>query len=167
MLRAIFGFACLLLSIQGATVPRPLADIAVPIEGGKKLRLNQYRGKVMVVALISTTCEHCINSIKLLGQLQKEYGARGFQAFAVAADDLAEKKIESLARLQLGIPIGYLDQETTMKLCDFKRDDHPFVPIFMFVDKKGTIRFQYADKEDFFNNEEKNTRYFIEALLKQ
>ena len=57
MLRAIFGFACLLLSIQGATVPRPLADIAVPIEGGKKLRLNQYRGKVMLVALISTTCD--------------------------------------------------------------------------------------------------------------
>ena len=50
---------------------------------------------------------------------------------------------------------------------DFKRDDHPFVPMYMFVDKKGTVRFQYTGKDDFFKNEEKNTRLLIEGLLKQ
>ena len=166
MFRALFAFACVLASVQGASVPRPLADVAVPVSSGKKISLSQYKGKVMLVVLISTTCEHCIDSVKMIGQLQKEYGPRGFQAFAVAADDMAQAKIESITRLGLGFPIGYLDQDTTMRLCDFKRDDHPFVPIFMFVDKKGMVRYQYADKEDFFKNEEKNTRYFIEALLK-
>jgi len=39
--------------------------------------------------------------------------------------------------------------------------------MYMFVDKKGNVRFQYAGKDDFFKNEEKNTRILIEALLKQ
>jgi len=50
---------------------------------------------------------------------------------------------------------------------DFKLEDHPFVPIYMFVDRKGTIRFQYSGKEDFFKNEEPNTRLLVQNLLKQ
>ena len=167
MLRVLLAFVCLLVSVQGASVPRPLADVSVNTPDGKKLRLSQYRGKVMVVALISTTCAHCINSMQLLSQFQKEYGAKGFQVVAVGADDLAAKSVGSFTRLQLGYPLSYLDQVTTMQLCDFKREDHPFVPMYLFVDKKGTVRFQYSGNEDFFKNEEKNTRILIEGLLKQ
>jgi glutathione peroxidase-family protein len=167
MTRFVFAFVCLLVSIQGASTPRPLADVTVPTSDGKKIRLNQYRGKVMLVALVSTVCEHCISSLQLLSRLQKEYGPRGFQMFAVAANDEAEKTVSGLARLNLGFPLGYLDQNTTMQLCDFKREDRPFVPMYLFVDKKGTVRFQYAGKDDFFKAEEKNTRILIEALLKQ
>jgi hypothetical protein len=106
--------------------------------------------------------------LQLLSQLQKEYGPQGFQVVAVAADDMAAKMVGPLTRLrQFGFPLGYLDQNTTMELCDFKRDDRPFVPMYLFVDKKGTVRFQYAGKDDFFQKEEKNTRILIEALLKQ
>ena len=165
-MRFVLAFVCLLVSMQAASLPRPLADISVPTPEGK-IRLSKYRGKVMLVALISTTCEHCIVSMQLLSQLQKEYGPRGFQVFAVAADDMAAKMVGPLTRLrQPGFPLGYLDHNTTMELCDFKRDDHPFVPMYLFVDKKGTVRFQYAGKEDFFKNEEKNTRILIEALFK-
>src|SRR5947208_612966 len=113
MFRAVLASACLLVSLQGASVPRPLEDVSVPVAGGKKIRLTQYRGKVMVVALISTTCEPCINSAKMLGQLQKEYGPKGFQAFAITADDHGELVIGAITRLGLGFPIGYLDQTTT------------------------------------------------------
>jgi len=168
MFRSVLAFACLLVSVQGASLPRPLADISVPMPDGKRIRLSQYRGKVMVVALISTTCSHCIDSLQLLSQIQKDYAPRGFQAFAVAADDMAAKMVGPITRLrQPGFPLGYLDQNTTMQLCDFKRDDHPFVPMYLFVDKKGTVRFQYAAKDDFFKNEDKNTRILIEGLLKQ
>ena len=168
MIRFVIAFVCLLVSVQGASIPRPLADVSVPTPDGKKIRLSQYRGKVMLVALISTTCEHCITSMQLLSQLQKEYGPRGLQVFAVAADDMAAKMVGPLTRLrQPGFPLGYLDQNTTMQLCDFKREDHPFVPMYMFVDKKGTVRFQYSGDTDFFKAEEKNTRILIEGLLKQ
>jgi len=168
MFRIVVAFVCLLVSVQGASMPRPLADISFANGDGKTIRLKQYRGKVMVVALISSTCEHCITSMELLSKLQKEYGPQGLQVVAVAADDMAAKMVGPLTRLrQPGFPLGAVDQETAMKLCDFKRDDHPFVPMYLFVDKKGTVRVQYAGKDDFFKAEEKNTRILIEALLKQ
>ena len=166
MLKAAFVSLCLLLSVEGASTPRPLADVTVPTRDQKKIRLNQYRGKVMVVALISVTCDHCAASLKLLDQLQKEYGPRGFQAFAIAGDENAEKMLAVL-NIKQDYPIGSLDQNTIMQLFDFKPNDHPFVPMYLFVDKKGTVRFQYAGKEDFFKAEEKNTRILIDALLKQ
>jgi thiol-disulfide isomerase/thioredoxin len=168
MIRLAVAFVCLLVSIQGASTPRPLADISVPMPDGKKIRLSQYRGKVMIVALISSTCDHCLASMQILSQLQKEYGPRGFQVVAVAADDNAAKMVGPLTRVrQPGFPLGYLDQNTTMQLCDFKRDDHTFVPMYLFVDKKGTVRFQYPGNDDFFKAEAKNTRTLIEGLLKQ
>jgi thiol-disulfide isomerase/thioredoxin len=167
MLKAIFVSLCLLISVEGASTPRPLADVTVPTPDGKKIHLGQYRGKVMVVALVSTTCDHCISSLQLLSKLQKEYGPQGFQAVGVAANDNAQESLAGFIRLQIAFPVGWLDQNTTMQLCDFKREDRPFVPMFLFVDKKGTVRFQYAGKDDFFKAEEKNTRILIEALLKQ
>ncbi len=165
MLRAIVRL-CLLLSVEGASTPRPLADVSVPVPHGTPIRLSQYRGKVMVVALISVTCDHCAASLKLLDKLQKEYGPRGFQAFAIAADPNAEKML-SVLTLDQGYPVGSLDQNTTMQVFDFKPNDHPFVPMYMFVDRKGTVRFQYPGKDVFFQSEEKNTRTLIEGLLKQ
>lgn len=168
MLKTIVALLCLFVSAQAASTPRPLADITVPLPTGKSIRLSQYRGKVMVVALISSTCDHCIASLDLLGKLQAEYGPKGFQVVAVAADDNAAKMVGPLTRVRnITFPLGHLDQNTTMQLCDFKRDDHPFVPMYLFVDKKGTVRFQYNGNDDFFKAEEKNTRILIEGLLKQ
>jgi len=167
MLRAILVSLCLLVSMEGASTPRPLADVTVPTADGKMVRLNQYRGKVMVVALVSTSCAHCISSLGVLSMLQTEYGPRGFQAFGIAANAGAEKTLGDFTRLKLGFPVGYLDETSTMQVFDFKREDRPYVPMYMFVDKKGNVRFQYAGKDDFFKNEEKNTRILIEALLKQ
>jgi thiol-disulfide isomerase/thioredoxin len=167
MLKALLVSFCLLMSVQGASTPRSLADVTVPMPDGKKVHLGQYRGKVMVVALVSTTCDHCIASLQMLSTLQKEYGPRGFQAVGIAANDEAPQFLPGFIRLQSTFPVGYLDQNTTMQVFDFKRDDHPFVPLYLFVDKKGTVRFQYAGKDDFFKAEEKNTRLLVEALLKQ
>ena len=149
MIRFILVFVCLLASVQGASTPRPLADVIVPAADGKKVRLTQYRGKVMVVALVSTACAHCISSLQTLSALQKEYGPRGFQAVGVAANDGAQESLAGFIRLQIAFPVGYLDHNTTMQLFDFKPDDHPFVPIYLFVDKKGTVRFQYAGEGRF------------------
>ena len=73
----------------------------------------------------------------------------------------------TFAVIALNAPVGYLDQNTTMQVFDFKPDDRPYVPMYAFVDKTGTIRFQYAGKDALFNDEEKNTRILIEALLKK
>ncbi len=168
LFRVVLVCAGMLAVAEGASTPRPLADVTVPLANGKSIRMSQYKGKVMVVALISSTCEHCLTSMDLLSKLQREYGPQGFQVVAVAADDNAAKMVGPLTRVRdIAYPLGYLDRNTTMQLCDFKPIDHPFVPMYLFVDKKGTVRFQYNGDDNFFKAEEKNTRILVEALLKQ
>ena len=42
-----------------------------------------------------------------------------------------------------------------------------FVPIMVFIDRKGMIRYQYLGDDPFFTNQEKNVRDTIEELLKE
>src|SRR5579862_2988499 len=166
MLRNFFAVLCLMAAAYGNT-PRPLADVPIPTPDGKTIRLAQYKGKVMVVALISADCADCGKTIDLLTQIQKDYAPKGFQIVASAVnpkDDVAT----FVSKHHPNFPLGYLEDEQTMKLFDFKRPDHPIVPILMFVDKKGTVRFQYnGDNEAFSKKQETNIRTLVESLLKE
>jgi len=168
MLRRILALLCLAVASYAA-FPRPLADVPITAPGGKTIRLSQYKGKVMVVLIVLTTCEHCVKSAQLLARLQKDYG-KDFQAVAVAVDSKAPELAVTFRELhRLNYPVGYLtDDNSVMKLADFKREDRPLSPMYLFVDKKGTVRLQYIGSDDnFFKNEEKNVRGVVEAYLKE
>jgi hypothetical protein len=45
--------------------------------------------------------------------------------------------------------------------------DQMYVPIMVFIDRKGMIRHQYLGDDPFFQNQEKNLRETIETLLKE
>jgi thiol-disulfide isomerase/thioredoxin len=47
------------------------------------------RGKIILVDFWASWCPPCIIAIPHLGQLQKKYGARGFQVVGVSMDDSA------------------------------------------------------------------------------
>ena len=151
-----------------ASTPRPLADLNLPTSDGKTLPLKQYKGKVVLIALISTTCKECVASLEILNRIQKDLGPRGAQVLAAAINDNAAYLLQPFVQRYRPIfPIGYLDQAATMRLADFKKDDHPFVPIFLFVDRKGNVRFQYFGNDPFFKQEERSARAIVEGLLHQ
>ena len=62
---------------MGADVPRPSPDFAVNLNDGRQIHLSQYKGKVVVLAFILTTCPHCQFTSQMLTKLQQEYGAAG------------------------------------------------------------------------------------------
>lgn len=150
-----------------ATTPRPLAQVPIPTPNGKNIDLKQYRGKVVVVALISTHCEDCIKSIAILNRAQKDFGSQGFQAIGVAGDENAQYLIGPFIKAQRPIfPMGYLGVDGLKKLADMAPDRRPVAPIFLFIDKKGIVRFQYYGDEPFFKTEENSTRSLIKSLLR-
>jgi peroxiredoxin len=168
MVRRTLALLFLAVAAYSAT-PRPLADMTIQTASGPQIRLAQYRGKVMVVLIILTTCEHCIHSAELLNGFQKEFG-KDFQAVGVAVNPEAPQQTAGFIKQhQITYPFGYLvNDDNIMKLADFKREDHPLSPMYLFIDKKGTVRFQYtANDDNFFKKEDANVRYFIDALLKQ
>jgi len=166
MLRRSFVVAlCLASAVYAA---RPLPDILIPTPGGKKIDLKQYRGKVVPLALISTQCEDCIRLVALLDLLQKQYGPRGMQAVATAINDDAPSETGSLIeRYRPAYPVGFLDRDSTMKLAGLAPGTRPYVPILIFIDRKGIVRYQFAGNDKAMQDGEKMLRTIITGLLNE
>ena len=151
-----------------ARTPRPIADLPIPAPGGKQIQLKQYRGKVVLLALITTTCAECIKSVEIFNRLQKEFGPQGFQMVAAAVNLSAKTDVAPFAeRYKVGFPMGYLDHAEFNKIADVGSDQRPFVPIVIFIDRAGVVRFQYFGNEPVMKDEEKSLRAIVGGLVKQ
>ena len=74
------------LSAQAATIPRKAPPFAIQMNDGKQVQLGTYKGKVVVLAFILTTCPHCQAVTRVLNKLQPEYAPRGLQVLESAID---------------------------------------------------------------------------------
>ncbi len=169
MLRRILLALTLATTVFAALPPgRPLADVPIPQSGGQKLDLKQYRGKALVLALISTDCENCDHAVDFLKIIQSESASQGLQVVAAAGGPEAAKSIVSFGTLHKpNFPLGYLDRASLLKLANLKPGDRPFVPILMFVDAKGIVRVQLHGDDPLMSKMEVAIRGTVRELLKE
>ena len=166
MLKRILS-SLVLLTAAYAKYPRPLAPVPINMADGKKMQLSAYKGKVVLFAIIATSCDHCINSLEVLKRAQKSYGPAGFQAIVAIGDANAPYLLVPFTqRYKPTFPVGYLDQSGIQKIAEVEQGKRPFVPIYMFLDRRGTVRFQFYGDDPFFKDEEKTTRIIIQNLLR-
>ena len=168
MRRILLILSCV-AALATAKTPRPLADITLaPPLGAKPIKLSDYKGKVVLLVVFSTDCEACTTAIRYLEKLQKEFKDRGAQMIGAAADPGAITTIKPfIDRYKFTIPLGVLTEDQARLLTDMGPTDHLKVPAYLFIDKKGQVRFQYGADATFFNATDKNTRGVIEGLLHQ
>ena len=165
---AILPLFLLASSASAVTVPRPAAEFVIRGSGGEAL-LSQFRGKVVLLAFIFTTCPHCQHTVGVMNDLQKEFGPRGFQPLGAAFNDMAAQLLPSfLNQFHPAFPVGYAPRATVLEYLQEPSNAPLSVPILVFIDKKGTIRAQHMGSDDpFFKDQEKNMRAEIESLLKE
>lgn len=165
---ALCGAAVVISAVAGfAVTPRTIADLPIPVPSGRPITLRQFRGKVVLMAVISKDCDPCIKSIDILNRIQKDFGPKGFQVIAAVGDPNAQYLLASFVkRYQPNFPVGYLNQDQIIRLGDLgKSAKMAFVPIFMFIDRKGVVQQQVTGNQPFFKTEETSTRNTIKALL--
>src|SRR5580700_2974247 len=106
-----------------AAALRKAPELAFTLPGEGEKLLSQYRGKVVALEFILTTCPHCQAASKDLTRYQQELGARGFQVIDLAInalDDMrtpaeAEQMVNGFVRnFQVGFPVGYLPRPQMM-----------------------------------------------------
>jgi peroxiredoxin len=154
------------LALVQAREPRPVSEIPIPLPDGTKINLHQYKGKVVLLIVFSLTCPDCLQSLQTVNKIQKDLGPKGFQAIGGAGDDNASYQIGSLVqRYKLTFPIGYLNKEQMIALADIEKDRRPIAPIFIFIDKNSTVRYQFYGDHPFFKTAEGSTRTLIQGLL--
>lgn len=153
-------------SIALARTPRPVANIAIPVPSGKAINLAQYRGKVIVLAMISMECATCQKSIPIFNRAQHDFGPRGLQVIVAAGDNNAQFSLGPfIERYRPTFPMGYLTTEQMIQMGDFTQKDRPFAPILLFIDRHGVVRQQIQGDSPFFQAEEAALRNQVQQLL--
>ncbi|HUJ22116.1 MAG TPA: TlpA disulfide reductase family protein [Bryobacteraceae bacterium] len=154
----------------GATLPRPSPDFAIGLNNGSQLHLNQFQGKVVVVAFILTYCPHCQFTAEILSRLQKEYGSQGLQVVASAIEEMASMAVpDFVKKFQPGYPVGFNQREVAEDFLQHPVMYRLLMPQIAVIDRKGVIRAQYPGDDKFFDKaaQEKNFRELLEPLLKE
>jgi hypothetical protein len=162
------GLILTLATAVAAEVPRKAPEFAMQMpEGGYKL-LSSYRGKVVALEFLYTTCPHCQHASVLMNQLLKEYGPQGFQPLGVAFNPMSKMLVADFVR-QFGVsyPIGYSEREPVVSFLANDPNEALHVPQIVFIDKKGMIRQQSLPRGDTNTATEANMRRMIETLLKE
>lgn len=112
---------------------------------GKKVSLDSYKGKAVLVNFWATWCAPCKIETPWIVELRSQYAAQGFEVLGISADDLdlddakklADEKKEiahSAEQLHISYPVlingGSIDK-------DYGGLDE--LPMSFYIDRKGTV----------------------------
>ncbi len=149
-------------------VPRKSPEFTIIQPSGKQTLLSSYRGKVVVLGWIHTTCVYCQAFSATLVRIQKDLGPKGFQPLAVAWNEGAKESIPAFVeKFGIKYPVGYSEWTPIMNYMGFSVMDRPVTPLVVVIDKKGIIRAQTPADGDGKLQNEKRLRELIENLLKE
>ncbi len=169
-LSTLILFAALSVAVSSAAqVPRQSPEFAINTMDGKQILLSQYKGKVVALIFILTTCPHCQHTVGILTKLQNEYGPRGFQVLATAIEDMAKMDVPGfIQQFQPSFPVGYNYRDSVLEYLQHPAMFRLLMPQLVFIDRRGVIRAQYSGDDQFFaGDQEKNIGEMIEKLLKE
>lgn len=126
-------------------VPRPAKEFELVEPSGKHVLLSNYKGKVVLIQFLYTTCPHCQAMSQMLTKLQQEYGPRGFQvlgaAFNPESSDMNVVQRYS-QQYNVGFPVGVASRESVQSYLGMSVMDRYVVPQVAVIDKKFMIREQ-------------------------
>lgn len=172
-MRGLRSFAVLLgLCLAAAPVfsqppvPRQSPEFVIYYPGGKQGLLSSYKGKVVVLEFILTTCPHCQENSRMLSRLYKELGPKGFQPLAVAINPMALMLVNDFTRdFGVTFPVGASERDPALNYLKVTDADRWVVPQVVLIDRAGMIRMQTPPKGDEKMQTEAFLRAEIEKLL--
>jgi thiol-disulfide isomerase/thioredoxin len=166
--RLLIGLFFLLIPLTGVEVGRPSPEYAVKLTTGKQLLLSSYRGKVTVLMFVSTDCPHCVETCRVMETFQKQYGPLGLQTLAVAFNPMAIMLAPEFVKTTgASFPVGYDERDPVFNYLQRSPTLRTYVPIMVFIDRKGTVRGQYLGDDQFFTNRDSNIRSMLDKLIKE
>jgi peroxiredoxin len=142
ILRCVRLTICVVLLGGGVCAQRPPLDLEhkpAPVFertdlAGRKVRLKDYRGKVVLLNFWATWCASCQVELPRFAEWQKRYGAQGLQVLAVSMDDNEAPVRRTVRRLRLNYPIVVGDAKLGEEYGGVLG-----LPVTYLVDREGMI----------------------------
>ena len=147
-------------------VPRPAPDLAFTVPTQGQRTVSDFRGKVVALEFIYTTCTHCATAVQTMQKLEQELGSQGFQAIAIAFNPNAEVLTEYFTKERhLTMPVGWTNGDDVTAFLGYGPADRFVVPQIVLIDRTGTIRFETkAQGEDNLRSEPVLRQKILELL---
>lgn len=155
--------------MQGATIPRKAPSFAVNTTDGKQIQIASYKGKVVVLAFILTTCPHCQAATRAFSKIYPEYSPRGVQIVESAIEEQAAKTVPGFVQnFAPPFPVGYNTVYQAIEFLQHPPMAIPHMPMLAFIDREGNIVAQYEGTSDFLveTHLEENFRKQLDGILK-
>lgn len=114
----------------------PAPDFALPLEGGKKLKLSQLKGNVVMINFWASWCAPCREEMPLIEDLFQNYKKLGFVVYGVNVDFNPADAKPLLKETGVSFPVGYDSKNRVSELYGVDS-----MPSTVMVDRKGNMRF--------------------------
>jgi len=138
-------------SAADAPGARKAPELVFHLPGEGQKLLSQYRGKVVAIEFILTTCPHCQAAAKVNSKFYSDYAAKGFQMLDLAinaydnggTDETAPGLVEAFASTYgANFPVGWVTRDHMLAFMNFSIMDRMVVPQMVLIDRKGYIQYQ-------------------------
>jgi len=126
-----------LAAVLADAMPTGPAELTLRDLSGKRVRLRDSRGQIVVVNFWATWCSSCAEEMPMLMDAERQYGARGVVFVGVSLDDRKTRRNipEFVNNYRINFPVwigATSDDAARMGLGNI-------VPSTVFVDRDGRI----------------------------
>ncbi|MGD9834994.1 MAG: peroxiredoxin family protein [Piscinibacter sp.] len=126
-------------AIGSGTAP----DFTLRTTAGGNLRLQEQRGRVVMVNFWATWCGPCKIEMPHLVRLYEKYRASGFQLLGVNIDDDPRNAVAGAAKLGITFPVLLDAEKRVARLYDLST-----MPTTLLIDRDGTLRHVHRGYRD-------------------
>ncbi len=165
-----FGL-CLWPALAQPPVPRPAVDFQMLSPSGKIVKLSDYRGKVVVVQFLYTTCTHCQAVARMLSPLEQELGPRGLQVLGIAFNPDVQQGPGAITDFirsnNVAFPVGAASRDTVLSYLGISVMERFFVPQIVVVDRHGSVRAQSKFQGSLELQDASNLKPLLDGLLQE
>lgn len=153
LLRAARGLACAALITAAASADAKVTpatgapDFTLPSLGGGNVRLQEQRGRVVMVNFWASWCGPCRVEMPHLSRLYEKYKASGFVVLAVNIDEDPLKAAAVAKQLGLRFPV-LLDGDKKVS----RQYELATMPSTVLVDRDGRVRHVHRGYRDGYEN---------------
>jgi len=118
------------------TPENPAPDFTLKSLDGANLRLEEYRGQVVLINFWASWCGPCRQEMPVLDRLHQRYEGAGFAVLGINVEGDAAPARELLSKMPVTFPVLIDEGQQVSELYDLQA-----MPSTVVVDRDGVVRY--------------------------